>query len=569
MFLLVLFSIFGIGTFIAKKANIRLEFGLTIATALIVSVLYLFSLIKLLLPITILIFILGIILGIAYIIKKDFSLVKESYVSLIFASIIFGFLFIALSNIKPLSFDNFSHWLLISKQTLDFNNLPDATNILTSYFEYPPGSTYFIYYCSLFLGNSEFSMIFSQAIFEILLLLPLFTFVYGKGKKILNLIVLCFIIFCLVIDISVADLLVDSLLGIAALSCFMFLYSYKADLRKTLLFLIPLNLMLLLIKNSAIFFFAIEILYILYLLFKEKNNWKHNVLNFIIAIVPFVLFMLWKIRCKIVFNDLDISAAQSVSLSSYKSNLALKTLADIKDIILNFLSNLFDLNNLYTLIIFGLIVGIIIFYFVNKKNSKNIIPFKSILLFIFIILFIYFAYAFSLLFAYIVSMTLDEALRLASFERYIYSVIIFILGFVLVIYFSKVTESKGLNYLIVIILSLMIVFSKNSLNLIGIQDYKNSNRYKIEKIVDDLPKSNGKNILVISSVTKVDGYVRFLFTYLLNSNEYTLIQDTNTLDEIDINKYDYVITTDKDKNVAEFLSEKTNYKGKLGWYKVE
>ena len=91
------------------------------------------------------------------------------------------------------------------------------------------------------------------------------------------------------------------------------------------------------------------------------------------------------------------------------------------------------------------------------------------MLFIFIILFIYFAYAFSLLFAYIVSMTLDEALRLASFERYIYSVIIFILGFVLVIYFSKITESKGLNYLIVIILSLMIVFSKNSLNLIGIQ----------------------------------------------------------------------------------------------------
>lgn len=569
MFLLVLFSIFGIGTFIAKKANIRLEFGLAIATALIVSVLYLFSLIKLLLPITILIFILGIILGIAYIIKKDFSLVKESYVSLIFASIIFCFLFIALSNIKPLSFDNFSHWLLISKQTLDFNNLPDATNILTSYFEYPLGSTYFIYYCSLFLGNSEFCMIFSQAVFEILLLIPLFTFVYRKGKKNLNLIVLCFIIFCLVIDISVADLLVDSLLGIAALSCFMFLYSYKADLRKTLLFLIPLNLMLLLIKNSAIFFFAIEILYILYLLFKEKNNWKHNVLIFIIAIVPFVLFMLWKIRCKIVFNDLDISAAQSVSLSSYKSNLALKTLADIKDIILNFLNNLFDLNNLYTLIIFGLIVGIIIFYFVNKKNSKNIIPFKSILLFIFIIMFIYFAYAFSLLFAYIVSMTLDEALRLASFERYIYSVIIFILGFVLVIYFSKVTESKWLNYFIVIILSLMIVFSKNSLNLIGIQDYKNSNRYKIEKIVDDLPKSNGKNILVISSVTKVDGYVRFLFTYLLNSNEYTLIQDTNTLDEIDINKYDYVITTDKDKNVAEFLSEKTNYKGKLGWYKVE
>ena len=261
--LMILFSILGLSLFVAKKFKIKLEFGITFTICFIISFLYLFSLINLLLPATLLIFILGIILGVLYVIKRDFSLIKESKVSLIFSFCLIFILFFTLGDLKPLSFDNFSHWLLISKQTLDFNNLPDASNILTNYFEYPPGSTYFIYFCSLFLGKSEFCLFFSQTILEILLLLPLFVFVRESGKKILNVTTILFIMFCLVIDIAVVDLLVDSLLGIIALSSFMFLYYYKDDLRKTLILLIPFNLALLLTKNSAIFFYGIEILYIL------------------------------------------------------------------------------------------------------------------------------------------------------------------------------------------------------------------------------------------------------------------------------------------------------------------
>ncbi len=567
--LVVLFSIFGLATFAAQKFKIKLEFGITFSIALIISFLYLFSLVKLLMPITLIIFVIGIILGIRYIFKRDFTLVKESAVSLIFSGVLILILFITLQNIVPIAFDNFSHWILISRQTLEFNNLPDASNILTSYFEYPPGSTYFIYYFCLFIGNSEFGLMLSQAILEILLLMPLFTFVYGKGKKILYAIIMLFVIFCLVIDTSVADLLVDSLLGITALSCFMFLFKYRDNLRKTLLLLIPFNLMLLLIKNSAIFFYGVECLYILYLLIKEKNNWKQNILNLVIAIVPFMLFILWKIRYNIVFNSLSYAAAQSVSLSSYKANLASKTLGDIKDIIIIFLKNLVNVHNLYIVIMFVLFIGIIVYYFVNKKSKKKQVAGKKIIIFLLIVLGIYLSYAFSLLFAYIVSMTLDEALRLACFDRYIYSVIIFIIGIVLVVYFTFVKDSKWINYALVIGFVVIIVFSKNTLNLIGVQDYKNSTRYEIEQIMDGFPKTDADKVLVISSVTKVDGYVRFLLTYLINSNDYTLIQDTNQLNDIDIRKYKYIITTDKDENVKKFLDKKTNYNGKLGWYEVK
>lgn len=567
--LAVLFSIMGISLFIAKKAKVKLEFGILIAISSIISLLYIFSLINLLLPITVIIFVIGIILSIIYIFKRDYTLIKESKVSLTFSAILILFLFFTLTNIKPLSFDNFSHWLLISTQTLEFNNLPDASNILTTYFEYPPGSTCFIYYCCLFFGNSEFCILFSQTILEILLLLPLFTFTYNKGKGILYIVVMLFIVTCLVIDIAVADLLVDSLLGIMALASFMFLYQYKDNLRKVLLLLIPINLTLLLIKNIAIFFFAIEMLYILYLLFKSKKEFKQNLINFFIAIIPFLLFILWKIRCKVVFSSLNYSAAQSVSLTNYQSNFSLKTTEDIKNIIGNFLKNLLDLNNLYTIIILVLLLGIIFWYVINKKICKNKVSLKSIIIVILVLLGIYLAYTFALLFAYIFSVTLDEALRLASFERYIYSVIILIMGIVLILYFSKTSNPSWGNYSLIIGLLLIILLSKNTLILIGVQDYKNSTRYNIEEITQDFPNASGNKILVISSITKTDGYVKFLMTYLLETNQYTLIQDTNELKNITLDKYDYVITTDNDENVKNFLSSKTSYNGDTGWYKIE
>ena len=564
--LLILFSMTSLSLFVSKKFKIKLEFGITFTICLIISFLYLFSLIGLLLPITLLIFMLGIILGVLYIIKRDFSLIKESKASLIFTLSLILVLFFTLANLKPLSFDNFSHWLLISKQTLDFNNLPDASNILTSYFEYPPGSTYFIYFCCLFLGKSEFCLFFSQTVLEILLLLPLFVFVRESGNKILNVIAILFILFCLVIDIAVVDLLVDSLLGIIALASFMFLFYYKDNLRKTLLMLIPFNLALLLIKNSAIFFYGIEVLYILYLMIKRKEKFKDNLINFVILLASFILFLLWKIRCGVVFDSLENMAAQSVSLSNYQNNLSMKTLGDIKNIIINFLINLVNFTNLYTVIIFGLIVGCIIYWFINKKVLKENFLFNKIMLLILIILGIYLAYAFSLLFAYIFSMTLDEALRLASFERYIYSVIIFIVGIVLIVYFSR--ENRIINIVLIACFSLIIIFSKNSLILIGIQDNSEYRRQEIEKIVQDFPSKYADDTLVISSTTKVDGYVTFLLTYILNSKDYTLIQETNKLSDLNIDDFKYVITMDNDKNVKKFLSKKTNYDGKLGWYKV-
>lgn len=568
--ILVLFSIVSIGVFFTRKFNIKLEFGVLLSTTSIISILYLFSLIKLLLLSAVILFLIGTFLGIYYLYvylvkhKYDLSIFKESKVSLTFAFILIVFLFFLLFKLVPVHFDNFSHWLVISKQTILLNNLPDASNIMTSYFEYPPGSTYFIYYCCYILGNSEFCMFISQTILEILLLLPLFSFLKDKKSIILNSIVMIFIVFCLVIDISVIDLLVDSLLGIMAFASFAFLYMYKRDLRKTLLLMIPINLSLLLMKNSAIFFFAIEILYILYLLLKNKSSFKVKIINFFIAIIPFVLFVFWKIRCKIIFSDVG-HGAQAVSLTNYMTNAAEKTLGDIKNIGINFIKNLIDLNNLYLIIILLVLSGIIIYYFINRSNEQIKNLFKGVSL----VLFVYLAYSMSLLFAYIFSMTLDEALRLASFDRYIYSVVIFIVGMAIVFYINNKNNSKILSTFIIISLIFVIFSCKNTLILMGIQDYNSTKRYSIEQNLKHFPVDDAKNVLVISTETKVDGYVRFVISYLLNTNKYTLINETSKLSEIDVTDYAYVITLDKDENVKNFLDGHSSYSGKTGWYKIQ
>ena len=206
-FLLVLFSIWSYGIILSKKFDIKIEFGMVISIASIISILYLFSLINLLMPITIILFILGVTLGIILLIKYRLTLLRDFItIPILFGFGLILFLFFTLASIKILHFDNFSHWLLIISQMLEFNNLPNNDNILTTYFDYPPGSSYFIYYCCLFASNSEFAMLLGQVILEILLLIPIFNFIKDKERKNPYVILGLFMIFCLVINISVGNL---------------------------------------------------------------------------------------------------------------------------------------------------------------------------------------------------------------------------------------------------------------------------------------------------------------------------------------------------------------------------
>lgn len=551
----------GYSYFLKDKFDIKIEFSFPLATVVIIDIIYIFSLINLMMVGCIIIYILGIVLLIFYIrkFKKEFF-TKIFQVNILFPLLLLVFFSILIRNLHMLHFDNFSHWAVIVKQLISLNSLPNASNVLTSYFEYPPGSAYFIYFFCFFTNSSESFQIIAQLILSIILSIPLLGIL--KKKNIINYIFwTCYVIFTLVIDISVADLLVDSLVGIFAVMCYCFFYQYKNNLRKCLWLFVPLNLFLLLVKNIAIFFYIINVICLFYLIFKNRKIFskKDILINIGIVILPLLLFMFWKLRCKLVFGEMI--SCQSISLVNYKDNFSLKTIDDIKSIVIVFLKNLFSINNLATILVLLLLIVVTIFIIKSKK-------YKDIKLSLYIVI-IFLLYNFFLLFSYIFSMTLDEALRLASYSRYIFTVVIFLVGIVIIN--GEYLLKKNAIYKI-IILGILLIFvinsEKNLKNLFGYQEYSNSIRYELDGYFKDYQNVDFKNynIIVISNEASKDVMISNLINYYLGYRGYLFIKDSSLLDEYNIKDYDYIITLDNNDDVSKFMKDCNCYDNKKGIY---
>lgn len=547
LFILILL---GYSYFFKDKFAIKIEFSFPLATVVIIDIIYIFSLINLMMIGCIILYILGIIILIFYIckLKKDFFSEIFQF-NILFSLILLAFFSILIRNLHMLHFDNFSHWAVIVKQLISLNSLPDASNVLTSYFEYPPGSAYFIYFFCFFTNSSESFQIIAQLILSIIFSIPLLGLF--KRKKIINYIFwTCYVIFTLVIDVSVADLLVDSLVGITASMCYCFFYQYRNNLRKCLWLFVPLNLFLLLVKNIAIFFYIINVICLFYLILKHRKTFskKDILINIGIAILPLLLFMFWKLRCRLVFDGMI--SCQSVSLANYKNNFSLKTMDDIKNIVMVFLKNLFSANNLASILMLLLLIVITTFIIKSKK-------YRNIKLSLYIVT-LFLSYNFFLLFSYIFSMTLDEALRLASYDRYIFTVVIFLVGIIIIN--GEYLLKKNTMYKI-IIFGILIIFvinnDKNLRNLFGYQEYNNSIRCEIDGYFKKYQNVDFKkyNNIVISNEASKDVMISNLINYYLGYRGYLFIKDSSLLGEYSIMDYDYIITLDNNDDVSRFMRD--------------
>ena len=166
-------------------------------------------------------------------------------------------------------------------------------------------------------------------------------------------------------------------------------------------------------------------------------------------------------------------------------------------------------------------------------------------------------------------MTLDEALRLASYSRYIFTVVIFLVGIVIIN--GEYLLKKNAIYKI-IILGILLIFvinsEKNLKNLFGYQEYSNSIRYELDGYFKDYQNVDFKNynIIVISNEASKDVMISNLINYYLGYRGYLFIKDSSLLDEYNIKDYDYIITLDNNDDVSKFMKDCNCYDNKKGIY---
>ena len=176
------------------------------------------------------------------------------------------------------------------------------------------------------------------------------------------------------------------------------------------------------VKASALFFVICIILAYFVIgikrqLFKESRKLSIYSLQ---TLLPIISNRIWSFHVKTTFGD-SIIKKHEVHLGSITDVLQLQLTADQTKILQTYLDTIFSLKTLTSiqiLLIYCLALGLLIFYGIKYKQWKYNL---QIYLVCALVTFLYYA---GNLVMYLTAMPVDEALRVAGFERYILTIIL-------------------------------------------------------------------------------------------------------------------------------------------------
>ena len=269
-------SCLGYILFLSKK--IKAEFTIGILFSSISCLIFLGGLLNILSFVAILIFIIGIALFFMEVYKYSKATVGKSESHLLNLPLSSGYCFfffsafyfiILLYGLKFVHYDNFSHWGLVARFISSTDRFPSFKDPLIAFQSYPLGSASFIYYLSKISGiYTEWFFMYAQSLLMIGLSLGLFAFVNKKYALFFSISVI--ILLCS--NINFIDILVDTLLPVASIGGFSYcLWCHVNSKSENYYFLLaPYLVFLAAIKSSGLLFSLLLILFASPALFRLK-----------------------------------------------------------------------------------------------------------------------------------------------------------------------------------------------------------------------------------------------------------------------------------------------------------
>ena len=342
---------------------------------------------------------------------------------------VFGAITASLIDTFFVHYDNFSHWAVVVKYMLVTNRIPDAASAIIDFKSYPLGSSSFLYYVGRIAGNGEGVMLVGQGI----LLFASFYAVFGaiRDQKRFMLSALlglgCSAMAFFNISIRINNLLVDFLLPALTLASIGILLVERNKFFTACLAVLPVLGLLAIVKNTGVIFAVIGFVFLIFraVQFQRADEklrpffWG-ALLTIGLSLVP---LMLWNLHTSLAFpTDAGKFSYDFQTLSSFTID---KTPTQIQYIVQLFLYMATSLSQLPTLgfVIFNGVA--IVSYLVARIGFKMKWKLLGILLLLDLAVVFYYG---GILAMYILSMPIDEALRLAGFDRYASSMILFLIG---------------------------------------------------------------------------------------------------------------------------------------------
>lgn len=468
---------------------------------------------------------------------------------IIFFLLLSAFFAMLLFESRLVHYDNFSHWGTAARILSKRDNFPNMGNRNIIFGSYPLGSASFIFYFTKIIGIApEWLQTWSQAILMAGMLTSLFAF----GHKIEHVLLsFCGIIMLLSSNINFVDLLVDTLLPVVAIGTMAFCIYYKDDLDSKMWYIVPYTVFLLSIKNSATLFVILVLGYIYIHLNKEKVSWKAFVMH---AVILIGVQFFWRKHVHQAF-DLSQSFAHDMSVSHYKDVISGKTLQDITGIFLKYVDAVFSLSNpaVYAL-------GVMLLLWVFCKYHSDNKPAKIVLIFS---TFSYAVYMIGLLGMYFFSMSLEEAVTLAGFDRYHKSIIIFVVG---LLYISALLlfplKEKHLHirlanvFVVIIILILSFAALQPAFGMYRRQNLEGTERARYDYLIDEysVPMQEKYLILVDEKEAHFESYLEVMAMSLFDAREVS-IQNISSVSEHDWMHYTVIIAYDETEEIMSALND--------------
>lgn len=429
MGVLLIISMVGYMQFVRKVMSIRWEFIPIFVFSAIACIVYFAGLAGQLFTGSIIVLVAGLLLFRGRVIQAlyqskrgawsfSFSLFQLSFLGGVFVFLLILF------HTELTHYDNFSHWAIVVKEMLSTNAFPTPNSDLIEFKNYPLGTSSFIYYICRFMGHAEPIMLLAQGLLIFSCFYAMFGVVSEKKRFLLyaflglGLSTLSFFN----LTIRITNLLVDFLLPIYALAIMAAIYQYRHDLKRACIIILPLTGVLTVIKSTGIIFAAVGLIFLVYIWLanKQRANWKIGlaVLGTIAgALLP---YFSWSWRMATVFRGVNNKFEGAAA--ALKPG---KTAEQKWDILVLFLKSSVDITSrpVLGIIIFELaaIAASIVAHVVLKKKWNL----WKVLIALNVVVVLYYA---GILALYLFSMPVDEAIRLAGFERYASSIVVLFAG---------------------------------------------------------------------------------------------------------------------------------------------
>lgn len=342
-------------------------------------------------------------------------------------------------------YDNFSHWAKIVKFLFFEQRLPQYSDNFIGFLSYPLGSSLFINYFVNIVGFSEGNMLVGQFLLISASLISLFGLIKNQKGKYYYLSVMLLIIGSFYyFNISrIDELLVDFLMPIIGVGYISGIYLNRSSISAMSLFTSIVGSQLILVKNSAGLFMGAGVIVYLWLSLRKirTKDFDNKIIVLNILVTPLVImltYLSWSWHSNNIIDPNSIPK-HTVNFSSYADIFNSKTPEVVGEIISLFTQRLIDITNPPTI---GLLM-VTFLYFLSHLILKYILIKRSkIMYFFFYNLIIVVTYYLGLLATYLYSMPTGEALALAAFNRYSYTIVIFSLGLFTISFLVEFQKNK-------------------------------------------------------------------------------------------------------------------------------